>query len=275
MMLDEAEAKEMMQRAGLEPISPFPGVDRPWLCTHIVCGGQTSPTYTNIKRGQGGCSPCGDRVLSTLFRMPEDKARDLMRKQGLEPLEAYVNSNTPWRCRHTCGKEVRPRLSTASRGLGICRYCNSAFPFDGPAEVYMVADFNALKVGIASPKGSRITQHTSLGWRLKWRVGVPTGDDAYSLEQSVISWWRETLAAGPAYSKKDMPQWGSTETVSWDATSPTETLDYVLQLAGSLNVEFSATPSEDIHLRPALPATNRRTGRSRRGRVTSADLTLF
>jgi hypothetical protein len=275
MMLDDSDAEAMMRRAGLHPISPFPGVDKPWLCIHIDCGKQTSPTYTNIKRGQGGCSPCGDLVLARLFRMPEQNARDLMLEQGLEPLEPYVNSNTPWRCRHTCGREVTPRLSTASRGLGICRYCNSAFPFDGPAEVYMVADAKALKVGIASPKGSRITQHTSLGWRLKWRVSVPTGDDAYALEQSVIKWWRETLDAKPAYSKTEMPQWGSTETVSWDATSAVETLEYVLQLAGSLKLRFTATPSDDVHVRPELAATNRRSGRSRRGRGAPSDLTLF
>ena len=139
----------------------------------------------------------------------------------------------------------------------------------------MVADSNALKIGIAKPNGSRITQHTSLGWRLKWRVSVPTGDDAYALEQSVIKWWRETLAVGPAYSNKDMPQGGSTETVSWDATSPAETLEYVLQLAGSLDLEFRTTPSEDVHVQPALPAANRRPGRSRGGRVTPLDLTLF
>ncbi len=275
MMLDEVDAKSMMQRAGLEPISPFPGVDRPWLCIHVECGGQTSPTYTNIKRGQGGCSPCGDRVLSNLFRMPEQEARELMREQGLEPLEPYVNSSTPWRCRHTCGKEVRPRLSTASRGLGICRYCNSSFPFDGPAEVYMVADLNALKIGIASPTGARISKHTALGWRLKWRVRVPTGDDAYALEQSVIRWWRETLAAAPMYSRADMPQWGSTETVSWDASSPADVLEYVIQLARALGLEHTPIPSEDIHTRPQRPATNRTTSRRRRARGTPSDLTLF
>ena len=275
LMLDEEDARAMMQRVGLEPISAFPGVDRPWLCLHTECGETTSPTYTNIKRGQGGCSPCGDRTVSQLLRMPEEQARELMRKRGLEPQEPYVNSNTPWRCRHTCGKIVHPRLSTASRGLGICRYCKSSFPFDGPADVYLVADSKAIKVGIASPNGARVAQHVALGWRLKWRVRVATGDDAYALEQSVIKWWRATLAAPPAYAKADMPQWGSTETVTWETVAPAEVLEFVIQLADSLSLTHSSFPAEDIHARPQRLASNRSVSRRRRARGTSSDLTLF
>jgi len=274
-MLDEDVARAMMERADLQPLVPFPGVDHPWLCIHTPCGSETSPSYTNIKRGQGGCTPCGDRILADLFRMPEDEARKLMLAQGLEPLEPYVNTRTPWRSRHTCGKVVSPTLGNVAQGFGICRYCNSTFPYDGPAIVYLAADSKALKIGIANPGGSRISVHQALGWRLKWQVNVPTGDAAYALEQSVLKWWRKTLNATPVYTPADMPQWGSTETVSWDAVTAAEVLEYVVDLAQSLDLECTPKPTDEIDTRPQRPASNRSIGRTRRARGTSTDLTLF
>lgn len=210
-----------------------------------------------------------------MFRLPEEQARAKMLEHGLEPLDPYVNSRTPWRCKHTCGRIVSPLFANVSRGFGVCRYCNSTFPFDGPADVYMVADSNALKIGIASPKGSRISQHTSLGWRLKWRIRVATGDDAYALEQAVIRWWRETLGAPVAYLPADMPQWGSTETVSWDAVSAVEVLEFSLDLAAKWSLLHTSFSEEDVESRPQRPAVSRRSSRPRRGETNISDLTLF
>lgn len=207
--------------------------------------------------------------------MPEDQARDLIRRHGLEPLEPYVNSITPWLCRHTCGKEVRPRLTNASRGFGICRYCDSTFPYDGPAQVYLAADFNALKIGISSRSRTRISQHTTLGWHLKWRMWVPTGDDAYALEQAAIRWWRYTLCATSAYTKSHMPQWGSTETVSWGSVTPHEVLDFVTQLATEWGLEYRSFPAFDVDDRPQREASTHRSTRGRRTRGTRSDLALF
>ena len=56
-------------------------------------------THSNIERGQGRCSACGDRPVASLLRMPEP----------------YVNSITRWCCTHKGGKIVHRQLSTASR----------------------------------------------------------------------------------------------------------------------------------------------------------------
>jgi hypothetical protein len=53
--LEDVIARELMHQAGLEPLSPFPGVDMPWLCRHTTCGKEVTPSYSNIKRGQTGC----------------------------------------------------------------------------------------------------------------------------------------------------------------------------------------------------------------------------
>ena len=47
-----------------------------------------------------------------------------MRAAGAEPLDPYVGSKVPWRCRCTsCGREVTPRLNNVLNGSRPCAYC--------------------------------------------------------------------------------------------------------------------------------------------------------
>lgn len=276
MMLDEQVATEVMLTAGLQPIAPYPGVDHPWLSVHLDCGRECSPTLTNIRRGQGGCGPCGDQVLAALFRMPEEKARQIMLEQGLEPLDPYVKNNKPWRSRHVCGRIVSPTLGNVQQGHGICRYCYSSFPYDGPALVYLMADANAVKIGISAPKSDRIPQHVRLGWRESWRIRTESGDDAYTLEQAIIAWWRDELKAPPYYSPDAMPQDGASETVAWDAGRPSQVLAKARELIdeGSMTVEIVSSSDPDI--RPRYPAFNRRGRRGgQRVKIGPGDVSLF
>tara|TARA_R110002051_G_scaffold60546_9_gene110977 strand:+ start:82949 stop:84382 length:1434 start_codon:yes stop_codon:yes gene_type:complete len=274
-MLDEDIARALMIQAGLEPLVAFPGVDHPWPSVHVECGRETSPSYTNIKRGQGGCNHCGSRVLADIFRMPGEQARVIMLEHGLEPLVPYVNSRTPWLSAHSCGRMVSPTLGNVSQGRGVCRYCNSSFPFDGPAIIYCVADANAVKVGIAKPTGSRIAAHTSRGWRLRWKLMVKTGDAAYAIEQQIISWWRQELEAAAVYTLAQMPQSGGSETASWDAATAEETLSYARAYAREFDLEIADVHVEDLAIRPSRPASASGPGRNRRGRNATGDPTLF
>lgn len=52
-----------------------------------------------------------------------DHAIERMRAAGAEPLEPYLNADTPWRCRCLeCGEIITPRLSSMSRRKP-CRQC--------------------------------------------------------------------------------------------------------------------------------------------------------
>lgn len=255
MKLDPTIAEAIMRRAGLVPVAEYPGVDQPWRCVHTACGREVSPSYTNIKRGQGGCGACGDTRTAQLLRLPEPEARRLMLDRGLSPLEPYPGSARPWRCRHSCGREVTPTLSNARQGHGICRYCNSAFPYDGPAELYLVADREALKIGCAAPGGDRVAAHLRRGWFEVWRLSTTNGDDAYTLEQSVLRCWREQLRAPARYTRIDMPQWGHTETISWDFTYPSEVLAFVETTAEAAKINFTLTTPNWTDERPRTAST--------------------
>lgn len=250
------EAAAVMLRAGLQPIAEYPGVDLPWPCLH-TCGAQVAPTYSNIKRGQGGCLTCAATEASRRLIMPEADARGIMIEAGLDPQEPYPGCNRPWTSLHTCGRSVSPTLSNVRAGKGICRYCNSDFPYDGPSLVYLVADHDAVKIGICAPQTNRIYDHTRYGWLHVWTVEVPTGDDAYNIEQAVIAWWRQELMLPPAYRAGQMPQSGYSETASWEDMHPTRVLEQVGCLGHELglpSLESTATWHAHQQLRPATLA---------------------
>lgn len=234
----EDEAVVLFRTAGLEPLEPYPGVDSPWRSRHKRCGGEVAPSYTNLKRGQGGCLTCAKRDLADQLRMPEADARAIMLNQGLDPIEPYPGSGRPWASRHSCGKLVSPTLSNVSAGNGICRYCNSSFPFDGPAVLYLVVDRNAMKIGCASPDGKRLAAHLRYGWAVAWTIDVGSGDDAANLERAILTWWRKELSLAPAYRPEDLPQTGYSETALWDAVNPADVLMKVRELAAEAQISL-------------------------------------
>jgi hypothetical protein len=219
-----------MREKGLEPVTSFPGVDAPWPCIHLACGRSVLPTLTNIKRGQGGCTGCAQKAASIRLRMPEDQAIAIFLAAGLTPVAPYEGSNRPWAAQHECGRTVTPTLANARQGHGICRYCNSAFPFAGPATIYLVGTNDALKVGIAGAGGRRIQTHEARGWKHLWSIDLPTGDDAYNSEQTVLRYWRDDLGLPAIVDAQTMPQGGATETVSAQEVSSTEVLNFVLRV---------------------------------------------
>ncbi len=53
------EAELEMIAAGVEPLESYPGYDKPWKVRCFRCGGESTPMYASIKKGQGGCFRCG------------------------------------------------------------------------------------------------------------------------------------------------------------------------------------------------------------------------
>lgn len=132
---EAAEAKHTaaMRTAGYEPLESYPGSGKPWRSRHLACGSIVSPRPAYLSAGQVGCTECAKESRRVIFQERAggaERAEADMRSVGLEPLEPYANSQTPWRCRCTaCGKEGTPRLS-AIRNLikegaaAGCAACN-------------------------------------------------------------------------------------------------------------------------------------------------------
>lgn len=111
-------------RVNLIPVEEYTNTDVPLKSKCLLCGNFPSPTYTAIRAGIG-CRYCADKLIAP------HRAVELAEGAGLEPLEPFSNSQTPWKCKHKkCGKVISPLWLTISRGGSGCVTCNSASAAD-------------------------------------------------------------------------------------------------------------------------------------------------
>ena len=236
--VDPAEARELMQDAGFVPLCDYPGSDTPWLCSCAACGKQSRPRYWLVKNG----SRC---VWCAQLRIDPDEAQDVMRSAGLEPLVPFPGGKKRWKCRClTCERVVTPTYANVSKGRR-CRFCSPrGLDLTAPGLVYLLSHPTqfALKVGVTSgaAKADRVEQHTRNGWTLVRLWNVPTGDDAETIEEAVLRWWRLSLGAPPAIHREHMPQGGCSETASllWvDLDDTVARIDMLVEQLSQTDVE--------------------------------------
>lgn len=117
------DAEQVMCDAGLQPLVPYPGTTKRWLCQCLECGREVSPTHDKVKQSGQGCRYCSLKHRVDQRRMDSGEAIAIMVVAGLRPLEPYASSMTPWRCEClTCGRESTPTLGSIRRGQQ-CKYC--------------------------------------------------------------------------------------------------------------------------------------------------------
>lgn len=210
--IDDSDAEAVMIGAGLTPLEPFPGRLRPWRCLHVECGREVQPLYSTVQSGNRGCVYC------TGGRIHPDDAKKLFKDAGFETLEPFPGTNRPWKCMHTCGRQVSPTYNTVYAGGG-CKFCSdSSFNYGAPGVVYLLvnAEFCALKIGMTTKQSrtDRIRDHERHGWSLAKKWNTATGADAELIESAVIKWWREIIGAPEALTRTQMPSGGHTETAA-------------------------------------------------------------
>jgi hypothetical protein len=209
--VDPAAAGDVMRAHGYEPLEPYPGSLKPWLCRCATCSRERTPTYAMVKSQGTRCAYC------TGVKVDPADAERLMREAGLEPLEPYPGASVPWKVRcTTCERTVTPTIGTVRSG-GRCRFCSTkGIQLNKPAVVYIITHraLQAHKVGIASRSGYRLRQHSLEGWETYQVLNVDSGERAFAVEAEVLNWIRNDLGAPPALSRDQMPQHGWTETVA-------------------------------------------------------------
>ena len=115
--ISETAAVEVMLNAGYQPLEPYVNSRMHWRSVHLECGREVSPTYGQIKDGNGGCKHCAGLYVDPIA------AIEVMRNVGYEPLEPYVNSGHKWKCRClVCNRTTTPTYDEARVG-SRCKYC--------------------------------------------------------------------------------------------------------------------------------------------------------
>ncbi len=211
--IDAEDATNIMLKANLEPLVPYPGSQKPWKCKCLRCGKEVTPAYTTIQTGQKGCVYCGGKKVDA------KEAFRLMLSAGLTPLETYQRADKPWKCTcNKCKKFVTPTYTSIRVGQGGCRYCaNKGLDYNEPAYLYLITHqvLGAHKVGIANSKTrvNRVKEHQKYGWELFKSIEFDSGDEAFQIEQEVLVWLRQEKGLGIHLSKEQLPQRGFSETV--------------------------------------------------------------
>jgi hypothetical protein len=62
--VDIPQALKFMKSIDLQPLVDFPGNNTPWLCRCLICKAEVTPRWSDVRRGQGGCSNCADYGLN-------------------------------------------------------------------------------------------------------------------------------------------------------------------------------------------------------------------
>jgi len=116
--ISEEVARSFFLGKGLTPQEKFSGTQKGWKSIHQKCGNIVFPHYSSIQQGGSGCKYCAG-----IFVEP-DRARELFRSKGLEPIDSYPGSGKPWKSIHNqCGRIVAPAYNSVQQGSGGCGYC--------------------------------------------------------------------------------------------------------------------------------------------------------
>jgi hypothetical protein len=151
---------------------------------------------------------------------------------GLRPLTPYPGAGKKWPCQCVvCGNTVTPLLNNTRRGFG-CRFCaETGFQFAAPAIVYVMCHpLGSVKIGVCGlgVHNTRFTDHRRNGWQPYQQLRLPTGEQAYRIEQAVLASLRGKRRMGGFMSPETMPQGGWTETFDAEIVSA-ETMWKIVQ----------------------------------------------
>jgi formylmethanofuran dehydrogenase subunit E len=226
--VEPEEARLFMLASGLIPMEPYKNALSKWDCKCANCGRKVSPRYSDVTQGKRGCIDCGNERSGLKRRVSESQAKTIMLEAQLEPLDPYVLSNVPWKCRCLkCGETVFPTLHNVQAGNGGCAYCqNFGIKYGEPTYLYLLSNesLKSHKVGITniakSKNSDRLGKFVERDWKIVKLWTFEKGSLARDVEAQVLSHLRKTLKYPPYLSKIEMgPLGGHTETVGADFIS--------------------------------------------------------
>ena len=226
--VEPEEARLFMLASGLIPLEPYTNALSKWKCKCASCGREVSPRYNDVTQGKLGCIECGNERSGLKRRVSPAQATAIMLEAQLEPIDPYVLSHEPWKCKCLkCGEIVFPMLHNVQSGNGGCAYCqNFGIKYGEPTYLYLLSNesLKSHKVGITnitkSKNSDRLGKFVEREWKIVRLWTFEKGALARDVEALVLSHLRKNLKFPPYLSKVEMgPLGGHTETVGADSIS--------------------------------------------------------
>jgi hypothetical protein len=218
---EEERVLEVMANALLKPLEPYNGNKHKWRIRCLRCNQETTTRFNDVQQGHSGCMNCGSKAGGLKIALDPEVAVQTMVNASLQPLEPYPGASSKWKCKCLiCGNVVTPVYGSIQQGNGGCIYCAPYGMDMGVAScLYLLSstEYDACKVGISNVESlkKRLAEHKKQSFvELHKKWDFKTGFDAYTVEQGVISWWRDELGIPPALTRREMPRHGYSETAS-------------------------------------------------------------
>lgn len=92
--LSDEKAREIMLKAGYEPLVPYVNALTKWKSIHIACGETVYPYLNTIQQGGGGCKECGSTATGLAKRNSLEKVNATLKKKDFILIGNYRNSHT-------------------------------------------------------------------------------------------------------------------------------------------------------------------------------------
>lgn len=184
-------AKQMVNH---DPSSvlPFSNKKIMWECER---GHYYEATPNNRVQHDSGCPVCANRSVLTGFNDLETLFPDVAKEAyGWDPKTALAGSNRSfgWRCQE-CGHIWKARMTHRTYSGSGCPECvGSGYQMEKPGYVYLIShpQWGLTKIGISNRRSRRIEIHAFRGWELLETIGPLSGEEAHSLEQSILRFIR-------------------------------------------------------------------------------------
>ncbi len=229
--VDKEDILFLLKTQRIRPIGMYVNGKTPWHCQCLKCKKKIFVRISDVRAGQSGCIYCAGG------KVDEVDAIKLADKCGYIPLARYPGANAPWKCRcKVCGKDSAPRYTTMQQRNGGCRFCKiGGFDFKEPAIIYLITNdkLGAHKIGVAGAvkHNQRLAKHRAQGWRVYKHREFKVGEQAFKVEQGVITWLFGKKNLAPFLAPEQMPQGGSSETVDAEGIDLSSIWAKVLQLS--------------------------------------------
>lgn len=213
---NEPAAVALMRKSGLDPLVPYPGSGKPWLCRCLQCESLVRPRHADVASGHGGCGTCR-RTKQGASRKAgiAGPAEARVRAAGYTPLGPYPGMHATWTCLCRCGRETEVWVHALGGGSRGCRWCTDfGFKLSVPAIAYLLVNkrLAAIKIGVTAAGSTRIRIFGRHGWEAVHSEDFDTGFSALAAEKEMLDWWRNDLGLPAWLSADDMPVGGATET---------------------------------------------------------------
>lgn len=222
-VIEESEALSVMRKQGFKPLVAYKNDRSPWKCKCLKCGEIVYPTYQQTSRQKNitGCSNCNIHYVN-----PKDAVK-IMLEAKLKPLEPYKNARTAWKCKCLkCKSIVTPNLMNVKKGTGCVACAKLGINLFIPSYLYLIThrQLGAHKIGIGNKRNQktawadRLNKFNKDGWQTYKVWDFETGNQAWSVEKSILKIVRKELKLPVFLSKEQMQKTeGQTETIEAEA----------------------------------------------------------